>query len=77
MYIIVCITVDFVVKETPVKKQVQNYRRFKLQRLRCIRSFLVSHYAVIQDFLLPFTVLSTKGPNSVPPFNIPVLRHAV
>ena len=25
---------DFVVKETPLKKQVENYRQFKLQRLR-------------------------------------------
>ena len=26
---------DFTVKETPLKKQVDHYRRFKLQRLRC------------------------------------------
>ena len=26
----------FTVKETPLKKQVDHYRRFKLQRLRCI-----------------------------------------
>ena len=26
--------VDVVVKETPIKKQVENYRRYKLQRLR-------------------------------------------
>jgi len=25
---------DILVKETPVKKQVENYQRFKLQRLR-------------------------------------------
>ena len=34
-------TGDFVVKETPVKKQVDDYRRYKLQRLRYANSYIV------------------------------------
>jgi hypothetical protein len=41
--------VDFVVKETPVKKQVENYRRFKLQRLRSKVDMNSSKAVVIEE----------------------------
>ena len=42
-------TLDFVVKETPVKKQVEHYRRFKLQRLR----WIMVHVYVYTDVHVP------------------------